>query len=130
MAAARAELSRLGWGWPSAFVFVDREGTEIPLRKVSPKRLEALFRRDRQAQLGEQLARKQGLDRPVDSAHVRAFLAKASVEPRAKAIARMLFTDSVPTLAGMKARGYDTDGVCMRCGLGQDTIAHRLWHCQ
>ena len=112
MGAAAMELDRIGWAWPSPFVFQNHLGETISLVKVPPSRVMQAMA-DRQSELLQQrLGQRAGIPEGVDPAPARAALRSKKFDERGKAIISSVWAGALWTNVDLEKAGYIVDCKC------------------
>ena len=116
--AARMTLRRLGWTWPSPFVFSDAEGHRLEVGRHPPvffeRCLKDTVRRQLEMQLASKLQWEDGASPPgrVSVAALRRALASQDLSPLEKGSLRAIATDAVWTRQRLALAGYDVPQAC------------------
>ncbi len=130
-------LHRIDWKMVSPFVMHDDFGDEIVLTKTSPQllaqMLKAAVMRRLQREVGEAAARtdENFMGRRVATEHISSQLkSDRRLSAMDKASYMAVVCNAVMTHDKAVKAGYLVPNRCPLCGLGPDTIFHRIWRCQ
>ena len=126
--AAKLELDRAGWLWPSPFVLQDDEGEFIQLTTWSPQAVKDRLFSSANRRNEAHFAQKHGADE-VSFEAAKAFLASSANTVAAKTVAKTLVTGGFWPAQRLADAGYDHPPGCPLCGAPSDTMWHRLWRC-
>lgn len=145
MRACVLSLERFGWTALGPLLFCDDLGRKHRLITSTPKMVLFWLRESSRRQWEQALAKKVGLQHGMatdgsfnnDGWHqasmavIRNFCGSKSnkLSAELKGTLRSVACGAVWTLTRAAAAGFETDGLCPRCGLHPDTVHNRVWKC-